>query len=59
MTEQEIIDQILALEAQVTQRRLREAALNIDSGWLREHEQGIQALREALAALRGNEAHRP
>lgn len=42
------MNQILELEAQVTPRRLREAALGTDGGWLANIEQQIAALREQL-----------
>jgi hypothetical protein len=41
-----IIQQIVELEAKVTQRRIREATLDIDNGWLRD-------LNDQIAALRG------
>jgi len=40
--------EILALEAQVTQRRLREAVLGIDNGWLQHIDDQIASLRELL-----------
>lgn len=43
-----ILAQIIALEATVTQRRLREAMLGVDNGWL-------AALNSQIAALRQGE----
>ena len=43
--------QIVALESQQTPRRIREAALGIDNGWLA----GIEAQIEALRAQLGGE----
>lgn len=43
-----IRQQILALESQVTQRRLREAVLGTDNGWLSDIESQIAALRSQL-----------
>ena len=40
--------QIVVLEYQQTPRRIREAALGIDNGWLAEIEAQIQALRAQL-----------
>lgn len=48
MNEAEILAQIAELEASMTPRRLREAVLNIDSGWLRQLNTEIQMLREQL-----------
>ena len=42
------IAQIAALESQQTARRVREAALGIDGGWLQKLESQISALRAAL-----------
>lgn len=39
---------ILALEAQVTPRRIREHALGTDNGWLEDIESQIEALRTQL-----------
>ena len=38
-------DQIAALEASITPRRLREAVLGVDNGWLRQRNDEIAALR--------------
>lgn len=46
--EQSILTQILALEATVTQRRMRDALLGTDGGWLANIEQQIAALRAQL-----------
>jgi hypothetical protein len=43
-----IIEQIAALESQVTDRRIREAVLGVDGGWLKEQDAKISALREHL-----------
>jgi hypothetical protein len=43
-----ILLQIMALEATVTQRRLREAALGEDGGWLADLNAKIVALRAQL-----------
>lgn len=45
---QPVLSQILALEAQVTQRRIREAVLGTDNGWLAELDAQIAALRAQL-----------
>lgn len=42
--------QIVALESQVTQRRLREAVLGLDNGWLADIDGQIAALRQQLTA---------
>lgn len=42
-----IVQQIVALEASVTNRRFREAALGIDNGWL-------QNLNDQIVVLRGS-----
>lgn len=47
----EILAQIQALEAQQTPRRLREAALGQDGGWLGNLEMQITNLRQQLNAL--------
>ena len=44
----DIKEQIKALEAQITPRRLREAVLGVDGGWLAQQEAAIVALREQL-----------
>lgn len=41
-------DTILVLEAQITPRRLREAVLGADGGWLLEQEAKIAKLREGI-----------
>ena len=41
-------DQIAAIESTITQRRLREAALGIDGGWLAAKEAEIAALRSHM-----------
>lgn len=46
-----LIAQIEALEAQQTPRRIREAALGQDGGWLADLETQIDALRTQLAEL--------
>ncbi|OWY32207.1 hypothetical protein [Herbaspirillum aquaticum] len=43
-----VLAQILALEATVTQRRLRDAILGTDGGWLKDVESKIAALRAKL-----------
>lgn len=43
--------QIVVLESQQTPRRIREAALGIDNGWLAGIEAQIEALRAQLGAL--------
>lgn len=45
-----IKDQIVALEATVTPRRLREAALGADGGWLKNLDDQIVALRAKLTS---------
>lgn len=45
---QAIFEQINALEAQQDRRRIREAALGIDNGWLENLENQIAALRGQL-----------
>jgi hypothetical protein len=40
--------EIYHLEAQITPRRLREAVLGTDGGWLAQHEAKIAKLREGL-----------
>lgn len=47
-TRKNIIDQIYALEATITPRRVREAILGIDNDWLSNVESEIDALREQL-----------
>lgn len=49
VTDMEIKAQIQALEATVTQRRLREAILGTDGGWLAAIDQQIAALRAQLS----------
>ena len=41
--------QIIALESQQTPRRVREAALGLDNGWLKNLESEIAALRSQLS----------
>jgi hypothetical protein len=49
LTEKEVaIKEIIALEATITPRRVREAILNIDNGWLYNLETEIYLLREKL-----------
>lgn len=43
-----LLSQIKDLEKNVTQRRIREAVLGIDNGWLEDIESQISALREKL-----------
>jgi hypothetical protein len=43
-----ILEQIATLESTVTQRRLREAALGTDNGWLADIDAQIAALRAQL-----------
>jgi hypothetical protein len=43
-----LVAQILDLEATVTPRRLREAALGIDGGWLKATDDSIAALRKKM-----------
>ena len=43
-----ILSQIAALEATVTQRRMREAALGTDGGWLKAIDAEVAALRKGL-----------
>ena len=51
-TQDELIKrQVLALEAQQTPRRMREATLGLDNGWLADLESQIEALRTQLGAL--------
>lgn len=45
---QKLEAQIVALESTVTQRRLREAALGTDNGWLKALDAQISALRAQL-----------
>jgi len=47
-SEETIKQQITLLEAQVTQRRLREALLGVDSGWLKDINNQISTLRTQL-----------
>lgn len=49
--DEEIKRQIVALESQQTPRRIREALLGTDNGWLADIESQIEALREQLGAL--------
>ena len=44
----EIEEQILAIEATITQRRNREAILGTDNGWLADTDAKIKALRAQL-----------
>lgn len=44
----ETANQIIALEATITPRRIREAVLGTDTGWLAEIEAHIAALRQQL-----------
>ena len=49
LTEKEVaLKEILALEATITPRRIREAILNIDNGWLYNLETEIYLLREKM-----------
>ena len=43
-----ILDKISELEAQVTDRRIREAVLGLDGGWLKAQDAKIAALRSQL-----------
>lgn len=43
-----VLQQIIDLEAHITQRRIREAILGIDNGWLADIEEQIATLREGL-----------
>lgn len=43
-----ILKQIIELESQVTQRRIREAVLGVDNGWLANIESQIAELRARL-----------
>lgn len=43
-----IKDSIFAIESAITQRRLREAVIGADNGWLKEQETAIAALRAQL-----------
>lgn len=43
-----IMEQILAIEGTITQRRIREAVLGTDAGWLSDREDEIAALRVQL-----------
>lgn len=43
-----IKEKIAELEAQVTDRRIREAVLGVDGGWLKEQDAKISALRSQL-----------
>lgn len=45
----ELLSQIADLEKQVTQRRIREAILGLDNGWLSGIEQQIETLRSQLS----------
>jgi hypothetical protein len=40
--------QIQVLELQITPRRLREAIMGVDNGWLSEKEAEIEAIRETI-----------
>lgn len=44
----DVMQQILEIEATVTQRRLREAMLGIDDGWLKAADDRITELRKQL-----------
>jgi hypothetical protein len=46
-----VINQIKALEAQITPRRLREAILGTDKGWLQNVDSQLAALRHQLSAI--------
>lgn len=50
-TRHQILSEIQMLEAQQTPRRMREAALGTDGGWLATLDQEINALRDRLAVL--------
>lgn len=43
-----LLDQIILLEAEITPRRLREAVLGTDNGWLADKEAEIAAVRAQL-----------
>lgn len=43
-----ILNQITALEASVTDRRIREAVLGVDNGWLKNLNNQIATLRSSL-----------
>lgn len=43
-----VLEQIRALEAEISPRRLREAILGKDSGWLENQEEAIDSLRGQL-----------
>lgn len=43
-----LLDQIILLEAEITPRRLREAILGADNGWLADKEAEIAAVRAQL-----------
>lgn len=45
---QVIIEQITAIESTITQRRIREAALGIDGGWLAQKDAEIAELRKSI-----------
>lgn len=45
---QQVLAQIASLEATITQRRVREAVLGTDNGWLANVEAQIGALRQQL-----------
>lgn len=42
------LDRIAVLESQITPRRIREAVLGTDGGWLAQKEAAIEAARQAL-----------
>jgi len=48
-----ILAQIAVLESSVSERRIREAVLNIDNGWLKSLNDQIAALRAQLAKSGG------
>jgi hypothetical protein len=43
-----IVLQIISLESQITNRRIREAVLGMDNGWLEDINDQIEALRAQL-----------
>ena len=47
-TDELVLAQIAALEATVTERRIREAVLGIDNGWLKDLNDQIVSLRAQL-----------
>ena len=47
-TRRELVSSITALELQITPRRLRDAILGMDNGWLANIESQIEAIRRQL-----------